>query len=133
MLASLLDLTIGFTAGLPVGSRLEGARGGRGTGHVVEFLTADLAFRPANRRASLRAWATVACNPDDAPWGAGVLGGTAIIGGHTPWRIAALKFQPDTLAGINNITHVDVDSLRVNGEPHSGGLLIPWVGRVQRW
>jgi uncharacterized protein len=61
------------------------------------------------------------------------LGGTAIIGGHTPWRIAALKFQPDTLAGINNITHVDVDSLRVNGEPHSGGLLIPWVGRVQRW
>jgi len=44
-----------------------------------------------------------------------------------------LKFQPDTLAGINNITHIDVDSLRVNGEPCTRSVLIPWVGAVQDW
>lgn len=44
-----------------------------------------------------------------------------------------MKFQPDTLAGINNITHIDVDSLRVNGEPYARSVLIPWVGAVQDW
>jgi len=44
-----------------------------------------------------------------------------------------LKFQPDTLAGINNITHIDVDSLRVNGAPYARSVLIPWVGAVQAW
>jgi uncharacterized protein len=44
-----------------------------------------------------------------------------------------LKFQPDTLAGINNITHVDAASLRVNGTPYSESVLIPWVGTVQTW
>jgi uncharacterized protein len=44
-----------------------------------------------------------------------------------------LKFQPDTLAGINNITHIDVDSLRVNGELQVRSVLIPWVGTVQPW
>ena len=44
-----------------------------------------------------------------------------------------MKFQPDTLAGINNITHIDTDSLRVNGEPHARSVLIPWVGTVQPW
>jgi hypothetical protein len=42
-----------------------------------------------------------------------------------------VKFQPDTLAGINNITHVDVDSLRVNGELQTRSVLIPWAGAVQ--
>jgi uncharacterized protein len=44
-----------------------------------------------------------------------------------------VKFQPDTLAGINNITHIDVDSLRVNGEPYVHSVMIPWVGAVQAW
>jgi uncharacterized protein len=44
-----------------------------------------------------------------------------------------VKFQPDTLAGINNITHVDADSLRVNGTPYGESLLIPWVGAVRPW
>ena len=44
-----------------------------------------------------------------------------------------MKFQPDTLAGINNITHIDVDSLRVNGEPYVHSVMIPWVGAVQAW
>ena len=44
-----------------------------------------------------------------------------------------MKFQPDTLAGINNITHVDADGLRVNGIPHGESLLIPWVGEVRPW
>ena len=44
-----------------------------------------------------------------------------------------MKFQPDTLAGVNNITHVDADGLRVNGIPHGESLLIPWVGEVRPW
>jgi len=44
-----------------------------------------------------------------------------------------LKFQPDTLAGVNNITHYDGDSLRVNGELRSKSLLVPWVGTSLDW
>jgi uncharacterized protein len=44
-----------------------------------------------------------------------------------------VKFQPDTLAGINNITHVDAASLRINGVPYDQSLLIPWTGPVRPW
>ena len=44
-----------------------------------------------------------------------------------------MKFQPDTLAGINNITHVDTDSLRVNGELRTTSVLVPWVGAAVAW
>jgi uncharacterized protein len=44
-----------------------------------------------------------------------------------------LKFQPDTLAGVNNITHYDGDSLRVNGELRTKSVLVPWVGSSLDW
>jgi uncharacterized protein len=47
--------------------------------------------------------------------------------GHT------VKFQPDQLDGVNNITHYDVDSLRIQGELYSTSVLVPWVGMPQPW
>ena len=44
-----------------------------------------------------------------------------------------MKFQPDTLAGVNNITHYDGDSLRVNGELRTTSVLVPWVGAAVAW
>ena len=44
-----------------------------------------------------------------------------------------MKFQPDQLDGVNNITHYDVDSLRVQGELHTASVLVPWAGTPQPW
>ena len=44
-----------------------------------------------------------------------------------------MKFQPDTLAGVNNITHFDGDSLRVNGELRTRSVLVPWMGASLDW
>jgi uncharacterized protein len=44
-----------------------------------------------------------------------------------------VKFQPDTLDGVNNITRYDVDNLRVNADLHTRSVLVPWVGPVQDW
>ncbi|MEO5688396.1 MAG: Mth938-like domain-containing protein [Burkholderiaceae bacterium] len=44
-----------------------------------------------------------------------------------------MKFQPDTLDGVNNITRYDVDNLRVNADPHTTSVLVPWVGQVKDW
>jgi uncharacterized protein len=44
-----------------------------------------------------------------------------------------VKFQPDILAGINNITHVDAKGLRVNGVPYARSVLVPWLGDVRAW
>ena len=44
-----------------------------------------------------------------------------------------LKFQPDTLDGVNNITRYDVDNLRVNADLHTKSVLVPWVGAAQDW
>jgi uncharacterized protein len=46
---------------------------------------------------------------------------------------ALLKFQPDTLDGVNNITRYDVDNLRVNADLHTKSVLVPWVGRALDW
>ena len=44
-----------------------------------------------------------------------------------------MKFQPDQLDGVNNITHYDVDSLRVQGELHKASVIVPWAGAPQPW
>ena len=44
-----------------------------------------------------------------------------------------MKFQPDTLDGVNNITHYDVDTLRINADGHSTSMLVPWVGQARPW
>lgn len=44
-----------------------------------------------------------------------------------------MKFQPDTLAGVNHITHVDAQGLRANGAPWTGSVVVPWTGDVRAW
>ena len=44
-----------------------------------------------------------------------------------------MKFQPDTLDGVNNITRYDVDNLRVNADLHTRSVLVPWVGQAVDW
>ena len=44
-----------------------------------------------------------------------------------------MKFQPDTLDGVNNITRYDVDNLRVNADLHTTSVLVPWVGQARDW
>ena len=44
-----------------------------------------------------------------------------------------MKFQPDTLAGINHITHADAAGLRVNGVAWTGSVVVPWSGAVRPW
>jgi uncharacterized protein len=44
-----------------------------------------------------------------------------------------LKFQPDTLDGVNNITRYDGDNLRVNADLHTRSVLVPWVGAARDW
>jgi uncharacterized protein len=44
-----------------------------------------------------------------------------------------LKFQPDQLEGVNNITHYDPERLRVNAEFYTESVLVPWVGTPRPW
>jgi uncharacterized protein len=44
-----------------------------------------------------------------------------------------VKFQPDQLDGVNNITRYDVDSLRVNADLHTASVIVPWVGAPRPW
>jgi uncharacterized protein len=48
-----------------------------------------------------------------------------------------MKFQPDTLAGVNTITRHEPGAVWVgNGaghQPHGHSVLVPWVGEVQPW
>ena len=44
-----------------------------------------------------------------------------------------MKFQPDQLDGVNNITHYDSDRLRVNADFYAGSVLVPWVGTPRAW
>jgi len=44
-----------------------------------------------------------------------------------------LKFQPDQLAGVNNITRYDGDNLRVNADLHTASVVVPWIGEARAW
>lgn len=44
-----------------------------------------------------------------------------------------MKFQPDTLQGVNTITRHDGTRLWVGAQPYSHSVLVPWVGAVQAW
>jgi uncharacterized protein len=48
-------------------------------------------------------------------------------------RTRSVKFQPDSLEGVNTITRHDRTQLWVGSQPHSGNLIVPWTGPVQRW
>jgi uncharacterized protein len=45
-----------------------------------------------------------------------------------------LKFQPDTLAGVNSISRFDGDNLRVNAElVFTASVVVPWKGQPRAW
>ena len=44
-----------------------------------------------------------------------------------------MKFQPDTLEGVNTITRHDGTRLWVGSTPFAHSVLVPWVGAVQPW
>jgi len=47
--------------------------------------------------------------------------------------LPSVKFQPDSLEGVNTITRHDGARLWVGPQPHSGSLIVPWTGPVQAW
>jgi uncharacterized protein len=48
-------------------------------------------------------------------------------------RTRNVKFQPDSLEGVNTITRHDAEKLWVGNQPHSGSVIVPWVGSVRPW
>lgn len=44
-----------------------------------------------------------------------------------------MKFQLDQPMGGNSITRVDASQVWVNGQTHTGSVLVPWQGPVQAW
>lgn len=44
-----------------------------------------------------------------------------------------MKFQPDTLDGVNHITRHEPGRVWVGAQSHSRSLLVPWVGALQPW
>ena len=44
-----------------------------------------------------------------------------------------MKFQPDTLAGVNMIQRHDPGRIVVGGSAHACSLIVPWAGEVRAW
>jgi uncharacterized protein len=44
-----------------------------------------------------------------------------------------MKFQPDTLAGVNAITRHEAGRIWVGPQAHGGSVIVPWRGQVQDW
>ena len=44
-----------------------------------------------------------------------------------------MKFQPDTLAGVNMISRHDASGIRVGADLFGHSVIVPWVGAVQPW
>jgi uncharacterized protein len=44
-----------------------------------------------------------------------------------------VKFQPDTLAGVNMISRHEPGRIWVGNTAHTGSLVVPWVGSVLPW
>jgi uncharacterized protein len=44
-----------------------------------------------------------------------------------------MKFQPDTLDGVNVITRQEAGRIWVGNAPFTHSLLVPWQGAVQAW
>jgi uncharacterized protein len=44
-----------------------------------------------------------------------------------------VKFQPDSLDGVNTITRHDGARVWVGGQPHAGSIVVPWSGAVRSW
>jgi uncharacterized protein len=44
-----------------------------------------------------------------------------------------MKFQPDTLAGVNSISRQEPGCVWVGAAAYRHSLIVPWVGAVQDW
>jgi uncharacterized protein len=44
-----------------------------------------------------------------------------------------MKFQPDTLAGVNTIGRFDGQRLWVGAATYERSVIVPWVGAIQPW
>lgn len=44
-----------------------------------------------------------------------------------------MKFQPDSLEGVNTIARHDGASVWVGNQPYSGSVIVPWTGPVRPW
>jgi uncharacterized protein len=44
-----------------------------------------------------------------------------------------MKFQPDTLDGVNQVTRLDASRVWVGSTPFTDSVLIPWLGEVLAW
>jgi len=44
-----------------------------------------------------------------------------------------MKLQPDRIEGVNAITGFVPGTVRINGQPHSCSVVLPWRGEVQAW
>ena len=44
-----------------------------------------------------------------------------------------MKFQPETLSGVNMISRHDVGRIVVGASAYAHSVVVPWVGEVQRW
>jgi uncharacterized protein len=44
-----------------------------------------------------------------------------------------MKMQADDAPGVNVISHVESGGIRVNREPYTGSVLVPWTGSVLPW
>jgi uncharacterized protein len=48
-------------------------------------------------------------------------------------RDTLVKFQPDSLAGVNSISRHDAASIWVAAQRYTSSVLVPWIGTVQPW
>lgn len=44
-----------------------------------------------------------------------------------------MKFQPDTLAGVNVVSRIEGNRLWVNATEWRQSVLVPWVGEARAW
>jgi uncharacterized protein len=44
-----------------------------------------------------------------------------------------MKFQPDTLDGVNVITRQETGRIWVGTTPYTHSVIVPWLGSVQPW
>jgi uncharacterized protein len=56
-----------------------------------------------------------------------------VIGAGFACGHCSVKFQPDSLDGVNTITRHDGARLWVGNQIHHGNLIVPWSGPVRRW
>jgi len=48
-------------------------------------------------------------------------------------RTHSVKFQPDSLDGVNTIARHDGTRVWVGAQPHVGNVVVPWRGEVRPW